>query len=113
MNKKILLVLVIIIVSLNLVNGTKLLADESKKTEIVSSKIWFNDQVKLKNNSEDTLTVKVIVNSKSRRNKKGFYKLIKLNPNSTKVVTGFTFKGTGGSILGSKKISDLEIIICE
>jgi len=39
--------------------------------------------------------------------------MVKLNPNTTKVVTGFTLKGTGDTILGSKKISNLEVIICE
>ncbi len=117
MRKIIITVLVILITTSLFSQKTEMLREDKevvvKSKDIIEANIWFCDQVKLKNNSVDTLTVKVIVNKNAKRNKKGFYKLVKLNPNSTKVVVGYSFKGCGGTILGSKKISNLEVIVCE
>jgi len=111
--RKMLTVVLVIITVISTSLTTKLFAEELENKEVVEATTWFNNQVKLKNNSSDTLNVKVVVNSKARRNQKGFYRQVKLNPKSTKVINGYSFTGTGGTVLGTKKISSLEVIICE
>ena len=111
--RKMLAVVLVIITVISTSLTTKLFAEGLENKEAVEATTWFNNQVKLKNNSSDTLCIKVVVNSGKRNNQNGFYKRVKLKPNSTKVVTGYSFKGVGGTVLGSKKITGLEVIINE